>query len=229
MGSGTVALAARDLQLGHRSRRDGGFTLACRDLNLQIAEHEFVVIVGPSGCGKTTFLEAVAGLVPVAGGSLELSGRPITGPGPERSLVFQNASLFPWRTVMGNVLYGPQVQHRLTRQVRQRARDLVEVAGLTEVADQLPARAVRRHAAAGEPGAGAGHRPRPAAAGRAVRRAGRAEPRDPAGRTAAHLAVRRARRRARRRCSSRTTSTRPCCWPTACSSSPRHPRASRRW
>jgi NitT/TauT family transport system ATP-binding protein len=138
MGTGTVALAARDLQLGHRSRRGGGFTLACRDLNLQIAEHEFVVIVGPSGCGKTTFLEAVAGLVPVAGGSLELSGRPITGPGPERSLVFQNASLFPWRTVMGNVLYGPQVQHKLTRQVRQRARDLVEVAGLTKVADRYP-------------------------------------------------------------------------------------------
>lgn len=138
MATGTVALAARDLQLGHRSRRGGGFTLACRDLNLQIMEHEFVVIVGPSGCGKTTFLEAVAGLVPVAGGQLELSGKPIKGPGPNRSLVFQNASLFPWRTVMNNVLFGPQVQHKMSPQVKQRAKDLLEVAGLTTVADRYP-------------------------------------------------------------------------------------------
>jgi NitT/TauT family transport system ATP-binding protein len=138
MTTGTVALEARDLQLGHRGRRGSGFTLACRDLNLQIMEHEFVVIVGPSGCGKTTFLEAVAGLVPVAGGQLQLGGRPIRGPGPERSLVFQHASLFPWRTVMSNVLFGPQVQRRMSPEVRQRARDLLEVAGLSAVADKYP-------------------------------------------------------------------------------------------
>jgi NitT/TauT family transport system ATP-binding protein len=138
MATGTVALEARDLQLGHRSRRGGGFTLACHDLNLQIMEHEFVVIVGPSGCGKTTFLEAVAGLVPTAGGRLELNGKQITGPGPERSLVFQNASLFPWRTVLDNVLFGPQVQRKMSPQVKQRARDLLEVAGLTEVAGRYP-------------------------------------------------------------------------------------------
>jgi NitT/TauT family transport system ATP-binding protein len=136
--TGAVALEAKDLQLGHQSSRGASFTLACDDLNLQIAEHEFVVIVGPSGCGKTTFLEAVAGLVPVAGGRLELHGRPINGPGPERSLVFQNASLFPWRTVMSNVLFGPQVQRKLTSQAKQRAKELLEVAGLTTVADKYP-------------------------------------------------------------------------------------------
>ncbi len=138
MTTGTVALEARDLQLGHRSSRGEAFTLACQDLNLQVNEHEFVVIVGPSGCGKSTFLEAVAGLVPVAGGRLELHGTQIKGPGPERSLVFQQASLFPWRTVLGNVLFGPQVQRRMSPAVEQRARDLLEVAGLTNVAHKFP-------------------------------------------------------------------------------------------
>jgi sulfonate transport system ATP-binding protein len=138
MTTGSVALAAKDLRLGHRARRGGAFSLACDDLNLEIREHEFVVIVGPSGCGKTTFLEAVAGLVPVAGGRLELHGRPITGPGPERSLVFQHASLFPWRTVLDNVLFGPQVQRRLTPDATRRARDLLAVSGLADVADKYP-------------------------------------------------------------------------------------------
>ena len=133
-----VALAARCLRLGHRSSRGGAFSLACDDLELEVLEHEFVVVVGPSGCGKTTFLEAVAGLVPVAGGSLELRGRPITGPGPERSLVFQHASLFPWRTVRDNVLFGPEVQRRLTKQARQRADELLEIVGLAGVADRYP-------------------------------------------------------------------------------------------
>jgi NitT/TauT family transport system ATP-binding protein len=133
-----VCLEARNLQLGHRSRRTGAFSVAVADIDLQIMEHEFVVIVGPSGCGKSTFLEAVAGLVPVAGGSLELDGARIKGPGPERSLVFQQASLFPWRTVLNNVLYGLQVQRRLTAETRQHARELLEIVGLGHAADKYP-------------------------------------------------------------------------------------------
>jgi NitT/TauT family transport system ATP-binding protein len=133
-----VCLEARNLQLGHRSRRTGAFSVAVAGIDLQIMEHEFVVIVGPSGCGKSTFLEAVAGLVPVAGGSLELDGARITGPGPERSLVFQQASLFPWRTVLNNVLYGLQVQRRLTAETRRHARELLEIVGLGHAADKYP-------------------------------------------------------------------------------------------
>jgi NitT/TauT family transport system ATP-binding protein len=131
-------LTARELNLGHVGRRSGGFTLAVENLHLDIAEHEFVVIVGPSGCGKTTFLEAVAGLVPVTSGTLELHGKQIKGPGPERSLVFQQASLYPWRTVLSNVLFGLQMQGRLTAKSRAHARDLLEVAGLGNVADKYP-------------------------------------------------------------------------------------------
>jgi NitT/TauT family transport system ATP-binding protein len=133
-----VCLEAKDLRLGHRSRRTGAFTLAVSDLNLQIMEHEFVVIVGPSGSGKSTFLESVAGLVPVTGGSLELNGAHIKGPGPERSLVFQQASLFPWRTVLGNILYGLQVQRRLNAETKRHAKELLEIVGLGHAGDKYP-------------------------------------------------------------------------------------------
>ncbi|QRP49332.1 ABC transporter ATP-binding protein [Amycolatopsis sp. FDAARGOS 1241] len=138
MTSSNVCLDARDLLLGHKTRRGNAFSTAVLDLNLQIMDEEFVVIVGPSGCGKTTFLEAVAGLVPVAGGALEVGGKPVKGPGPERSLVFQHASLYPWRTVMDNVLFGPQVQGRLTAQVRKRAEELLEIVGLSHVTHKYP-------------------------------------------------------------------------------------------
>jgi NitT/TauT family transport system ATP-binding protein len=131
-------LEARDLRLGHRGRRNGTLTVAVADLNLQVMEHEFVVIVGPSGCGKTTFLESVAGLVPVAGGDLELNGTAITGPGPERSLVFQHASLYPWRTVLSNVQFGLQVQGRLNAETRRRSQELLDMVGLRHVADKYP-------------------------------------------------------------------------------------------
>jgi NitT/TauT family transport system ATP-binding protein len=133
-----TCLSARELNLGHAARRGGGFTLAVEDLDLEIAEHEFVVIVGPSGCGKTTFLEAVAGLVPVASGALELHGKQIKKPGPERALVFQQASLYPWRTVLSNVLFGLQMQRRLTAKTRAHARELLDVAGLSDVAEKYP-------------------------------------------------------------------------------------------
>jgi NitT/TauT family transport system ATP-binding protein len=138
MTMSNVCLEAKDLQLGHRIRRTGAFTLAVSDLNLQIREHEFVVIVGPSGSGKSTFLESVAGLVPVTGGSLQLNGADIKGPGPDRSLVFQQASLFPWRTVLNNILYGLQVQRRLNADTRRHARELLEIVGLGNAADKYP-------------------------------------------------------------------------------------------
>jgi sulfonate transport system ATP-binding protein len=131
-------LEARNLQLGHRSRRQGTLSIAVADLNLEVRENEFVVIVGPSGCGKTTFLEAVAGLVPVAAGGLELNGTAIRGPGPERSLVFQHASLYPWRTVLSNVRFGLQVQGRLNAETRQRCEALLDMVGLRHVADKYP-------------------------------------------------------------------------------------------
>jgi NitT/TauT family transport system ATP-binding protein len=75
-------------------------------IDLDIEEREFVTIVGPSGCGKSTLLYLVGGFLHPSSGSLCLRGRPITGPGPDRGIVFQRYSLFPWLTVRGNIGYG---------------------------------------------------------------------------------------------------------------------------
>jgi NitT/TauT family transport system ATP-binding protein len=136
--SATICLRAEHLYLGHRGVLSGDFTLACADLNLDVMEHEFVTVVGPSGCGKTTFLEATAGLVPVAGGSLSLHGAPISGPGHDRSLVFQQPSLFPWRTVKDNVLFGLEAQARLDGSARSRADALLEIVGMSGAAGKYP-------------------------------------------------------------------------------------------
>jgi NitT/TauT family transport system ATP-binding protein len=79
---------------------------ALESIDLAIEEHEFVTIVGPSGCGKSTLLYLVGGFLRPTSGSLRLRGQPITGPGPDRGIVFQRYSLFPWLTVRGNIGYG---------------------------------------------------------------------------------------------------------------------------
>ncbi|HSF26158.1 MAG TPA: ABC transporter ATP-binding protein [Actinomycetes bacterium] len=126
----TAKLTVSDLQLGYRSKTTGRFRWACRDLSLEVANNEFVAIVGPSGCGKTTFLSAVAGLLPVTAGTLALNGAQIRGPGTDRSLVFQHASLFPWRTVTANIEFGLEAQGRLDAAGRARAEELLRLVGL---------------------------------------------------------------------------------------------------
>jgi nitrate/nitrite transport system ATP-binding protein len=90
------------LELKNVSKSYGG-TPVLRDVNLSIAEGEFVAIVGYSGQGKTTLMSLIAGLIKPDSGTLTLSGQPITGPGPDRGLVFQNYSLLPWLTVAENI------------------------------------------------------------------------------------------------------------------------------
>jgi NitT/TauT family transport system ATP-binding protein len=126
------------LYLGYPGRRRGEPVIACRDLNFTIRHGEFVVLVGPSGCGKTTFLEALAGLAQVGGGDLRISGQPVTGPGRDRSLVFQSPSLFPWRDVYGNVIFGCQAQGRLDDAAKARAKTVIEMVGLSHVAHRRP-------------------------------------------------------------------------------------------
>ncbi|HPJ31162.1 MAG TPA: ATP-binding cassette domain-containing protein, partial [Methanothrix sp.] len=79
---------------------------ALRDVNLSVGDKEFICLLGPSGCGKTTLLRIMAGLERPTSGAVLLDGVPIEGPGPQRGMVFQEYSLFPWRTILDNVAFG---------------------------------------------------------------------------------------------------------------------------
>ena len=99
------------LHLGAVAMRYGdgpGAVRALESIELDVQDHEFITIVGPSGCGKSTLLYLVGGFLKPTSGSIRLHGRPITGPGPDRGIVFQRYSLFPWLTVRGNIGYGLQ-------------------------------------------------------------------------------------------------------------------------
>ncbi len=124
--------------LGYPGRRRGEQVIACRDLNMTIYQGEFIMLVGPSGCGKTTFLEALAGLVHVGAGEIRVDGKPIDGPAKDRSLVFQSPSLFPWRDVYGNVIFGCQAQGRLDAAAKARAQAVIDLVGLGDVAHRRP-------------------------------------------------------------------------------------------
>ncbi len=88
-------------------RRSGGALVeAVSDVSLTIPSHEFVCLIGPSGCGKTTLLQLVAGLIPASHGQMDVDGVAIAGPSPERGLVFQRDSVFPWMRAIDNVSYG---------------------------------------------------------------------------------------------------------------------------
>ena len=87
-----------------------GNVVAMEDVSLSIQEREFVAIIGPSGCGKSTFLYVIAGFEKPSGGELTLNGKPITGPGPDRGVVFQEFVLFPWLTVLRNITLGLDIQ-----------------------------------------------------------------------------------------------------------------------
>jgi NitT/TauT family transport system ATP-binding protein len=93
-------------RVGKTFGRSSAGIKALDDINLDIAEKEFVAIVGPSGCGKTTCLRIVAGFEQPTSGTVSVSGRQVTGPGPERAVVFQHFALFPWKTVRQNLDLG---------------------------------------------------------------------------------------------------------------------------
>ncbi len=102
----TPKLEAQDIRLDYFQPRTNTRLTALAGVSLQVMDGEFVSIVGPSGCGKTTFLSVVDGLIAASAGRILVEGKVVTKPGPDRAVVFQDASLLPWRTVLGNVVYG---------------------------------------------------------------------------------------------------------------------------
>src|SRR5206468_2574971 len=104
--------------------------LALSDISLDVAEGEFVSILGPSGCGKSTLLYIVGGFVPPSSGAVKVKGTAITGPGPDRGPVFQEFALFPWKTVLGNVMYGLRQQRVPRGEAEAQSRRLIGMVGL---------------------------------------------------------------------------------------------------
>ena len=132
-------LDVRRLTLTHYNERSRQALPVLGGIDLSVAEGELVSIVGPSGCGKTTFLNAVDGLIKVSGGEVRVDGRLVDCPGPDRAFVFQHDSLFPWRTVVQNIVYGLELQRRLDRRaMRERAQALIELVGLAGFEEHYP-------------------------------------------------------------------------------------------
>ena len=122
---------------GRRKKSEDGH-LALEGVSLGIRPSEFVSIVGPSGCGKTTLLRMVAGLTRPDAGTVSISGRPVKGPGPDRSMVFQQAALLPWLTVTQNISFGLRLQGVAPDVRRSRADDLIRLVGLEGFEQHLP-------------------------------------------------------------------------------------------
>ena len=118
--------------------RGGPLVTALDGLSLTVEDRSFVCLVGPSGCGKSTLLNLVAGFETPSRGSVTLEGKPISGPGPDRGVVFQEAALFPWLTVMANVCYGPRRRGVKRSVYLPAAEALLNEVGLHRFAESYP-------------------------------------------------------------------------------------------
>ncbi|GAB3662791.1 ABC transporter ATP-binding protein [Actinocorallia lasiicapitis] len=129
----TKTFGVRGANLG----RPAEFT-AVSEIDLDVRTGEFLTLVGPSGCGKSTLLDLIAGLTKPATGEILLDGEPITGPGLDRGIVFQQYALFPWRTAQGNIEFGLEAKKIPKRQRRERAKEFLDLVGLTGFEDRYP-------------------------------------------------------------------------------------------
>ncbi|MBI3145841.1 MAG: ABC transporter ATP-binding protein [Pseudogulbenkiania sp.] len=112
--------------------------VALKDINLTINQGEFVCLLGPSGCGKSTLLNAIAGFSLPSSGSILVDGRPVSAPGPERGMVFQEYALFPWMTVAQNVAFGLEVKGMAKADIAARVDNLLDKLHLKDFRNRFP-------------------------------------------------------------------------------------------
>lgn len=125
------------IDLQHVTKRFGGL-IAVSDVSLQVQKGEFVAIVGPSGCGKSTILRMVAGLEMADDGSVQANGASVKAPGPDRTLIFQEHALYPWRTVADNVGFGLELAKVGKKERQERVTAMLETVGLGGFAKYYP-------------------------------------------------------------------------------------------
>jgi len=134
-----IKLTAKDLSIQYTLNGNLSTNfIAVNQVNFQIKEGEFTVIVGPSGCGKTSILNAIAGLLPISSGSLLLAGEKITHPRKDCAMVFQSAALMPWRKVIDNVAYGLEIQGYQRAKRYEKARQYLRLVGLEKFEQSFP-------------------------------------------------------------------------------------------
>ena len=117
--------------------RNGQIHALC-DIDLDVATGEFITVLGPSGCGKSTLLHLLGGFESHTSGTMTLGGEPILGAGRDRGMVFQHATLFPWRTIEGNVAWPLEANGQRRKQARLAARELLDLVGLAGFNDSYP-------------------------------------------------------------------------------------------
>ena len=116
----------------------GREVLALADVSLEVKGREFIALLGPSGCGKSTLLYLIGGFLPTQAGSIQVDGKPVSGPGPDRGIVFQDFALFPWKTVRSNVLYGLERMNVPREERERRAQAFIDMVGLGGFEDSYP-------------------------------------------------------------------------------------------
>ncbi|MDP9292430.1 MAG: ABC transporter ATP-binding protein [Verrucomicrobiota bacterium] len=117
---------------------NGGTNTVFDGITLDVHRREFITVIGPSGCGKSTFIRTVAGLDECNGGELLLNGKPVRGPGPDRGMVFQGYTLFPWLTVKRNVMFGLEMAGKGGANPESEARQWLDMVGLSAVENAYP-------------------------------------------------------------------------------------------
>ena len=119
-------------------RSNGREVVAVEDLSFVASPGEFLCLLGTSGCGKTTILNVLAGFIAPTSGAVRIDGKPILAPGPDRGMVFQHHSLFPWKTVMGNIAFGLKMKGLSKAARRSEAQEYIDAVGLTGFEDLYP-------------------------------------------------------------------------------------------
>jgi NitT/TauT family transport system ATP-binding protein len=117
---------------------NGSGHIALHNTSLDVHRREFICIIGPSGCGKSTLIRIVAGLEQASGGEILIDGHPVSGPGPDRGMVFQGYTLFPWRTVRDNVMFGLEMRGKERSIAEGEARQWLDMVGLSKFEKAYP-------------------------------------------------------------------------------------------
>src|SRR6202167_68267 len=135
--SGAAQIVIEGANHTYRPAR-GRAVRALSDVSLEVRPREFLALLGPSGCGKSTLLYLVGGFLPTERGRIEVEGKPVKKPGPDRGIVFQHFALFPWKTVRGNILYGLERQGLPRPEREKRAQYFIDLVNLNGFEDSYP-------------------------------------------------------------------------------------------